>query len=141
MAKHFIPERKVEGSHEMRKVDRPDSVVVVAELENGALIEYHFSGVSRLAGKVEVYGNDGSIIYYLSSRSLYKAEPGQEDISAVPIPQEGLRAVEAEFIAAIRSGAPVWPSFYDGLKYMEFTEAVFRSVDEGKSISLPFEGY
>ena len=31
------------------------------------------------------------------------------------------------------------PSFWDGLKYMEMTEAIFRSCKENKTVSLPFE--
>ena len=141
VAKHFITHRKVEGSSQMRKVDRPDSVAVVGEMENGALIEYHFSGMSRPAEKVEVYGSDGTLIYDLSNCQIFGAKSDQEELSEIPIPEEGLRKVEVDFIAAIRDGEPVWPSFYDGLKYMEFTEAVFRAADEKKTISLPLEGY
>jgi predicted dehydrogenase len=48
--------------------------------------------------------------------------------------------VEADFIAAVRAGqrAP-WPTFWDGLKYMELTEAICRSADQGRTIELPFD--
>lgn len=46
--------------------------------------------------------------------------------------------VELEFINAIRGIAPVKnTTFEDGVRYMEFTEAVTRSAQEGKAIALP----
>jgi predicted dehydrogenase len=56
-------------------------------------------------------------------------------------PEEERRwEAEAEFIAAVRAGSrKVEPSFHDGLKYMEMTEAIFRSIETGKTIELPLE--
>ena len=44
--------------------------------------------------------------------------------------------VERDFIDAIRTGREVHPDFYDGLKYMELTEAIMLSADEGERVSL-----
>jgi hypothetical protein len=33
----------------------------------------------------------------------------------------------------------VSPSFTEGIKYIEFTEAVYRSSAEGRAIDLPFD--
>ena len=57
-----------------------------------------------------------------------------------PIPAELVREweVEAEFIRAIREGTPVEPSFYDGLNYMEFTEAVYRAGRSGSRVEIPW---
>jgi predicted dehydrogenase len=46
--------------------------------------------------------------------------------------------VEAQFVASIREGKPVTlTSFEDGVRYMEFTEAAWRSWQEGRAIDLP----
>ena len=46
--------------------------------------------------------------------------------------------MEEEFISAIRGREEVThTSFEDGVKYMEFTEAVTRSAQTGKAVSLP----
>jgi hypothetical protein len=46
--------------------------------------------------------------------------------------------VEEEFINAIRGQEEIThTSFEDGVKYMEFTEAVTRSMQEGRVIALP----
>ena len=46
--------------------------------------------------------------------------------------------MEEEFINAIRGKEQVThTSFEDGVKYMEFTEAVTRSAESGQSVNLP----
>jgi predicted dehydrogenase len=62
----------------------------------------------------------------------------------VPIPEEkaGGWRVEADFVAAIREGAPVeLTDFATGVTYMEFTEAVARSAQAGEPVELPLEAY
>ena len=46
--------------------------------------------------------------------------------------------MEEEFVNAIRGQEKVSHTPFDvGIKYMEFTEAVTRSMSEGKAIALP----
>ena len=46
--------------------------------------------------------------------------------------------MEEEFISAIRGNEKVtYTSFEDGVRYMEFTEAVARSAQSGKMVRLP----
>ena len=41
---------------------------------------------------------------------------------------------------AVREGKrTAEPSFWDGLKYMEMTEAIFRSAKTGQAVELPFD--
>jgi predicted dehydrogenase len=45
--------------------------------------------------------------------------------------------VEEDFIDSIREGKPVTlVNFEDGLKYMEFTDAVWHSWNEGRAIDI-----
>jgi hypothetical protein len=60
----------------------------------------------------------------------------------IPIPadKEGRWRVEADFIASIRHKAPVrFTDFAAGVAYMEFTEAVARSAQDGVAVELPLE--
>ena len=51
----------------------------------------------------------------------------------------GTWRVEEEFINAIRGIEQIThTSFQDGVRYMEFTEAVTRSAQSGEKINLPF---
>jgi hypothetical protein len=52
--------------------------------------------------------------------------------------------VEQDFVNAVRAaqqGQPwqVSPDFYEGLKYMEFIEAVLRSAHTRCAVDLPFK--
>lgn len=57
---------------------------------------------------------------------------------AVPDELAGKWRVEEEFINAIRGIEPVkLTPFATGVKYMEFTEAVARSMASGEKVALP----
>jgi hypothetical protein len=61
-------------------------------------------------------------------------------LQEIPIVPEkaGSWRVEEEFINAIRGKEEIkLTTFADGVKYMEFTEAVARSAALGKAINLP----
>jgi predicted dehydrogenase len=46
--------------------------------------------------------------------------------------------VEQDFVESIRDGTPVrLVSFEDGVRYMEFTDAVWRSWTEGRAVDVP----
>jgi predicted dehydrogenase len=52
--------------------------------------------------------------------------------------KQGKWRVEEEFVNAIRGQEKIThTSFDDGVKYMEFTEAVTRSAQTGQAVSLP----
>ena len=56
----------------------------------------------------------------------------------IPKRKEGEWRVEKEFVNAIRGLESIThTSFEDGVKYMEFSEAVTRSAQSGTKISLP----
>ena len=57
----------------------------------------------------------------------------------LPIPEDEVAewTVEEDFIGAIQGGPQGDTSFYEGVKYMEFTEAVSRSVEQGRTVHLP----
>ena len=57
---------------------------------------------------------------------------------AIPATEESRWRVEEEFVNAIRGIQPVClTTFEDGVRYMEFTEAVARSEQTGTAIPLP----
>jgi predicted dehydrogenase len=143
-----------------RPVGTPDSVQVLAVLENGARATYHFSGVTPFGqtASIQLFGSDGVLHYDLltdrirgaSRRADLLPSPsgrgaGGEgiklaDLPEIVIPAEkaGVWNVEADFIAAIRESRPIeLTTFEAGVAYMEFTEAVARSAETGESVALP----
>lgn len=141
--KTHTPQRKDPATGEMREVRIAESVSIAAEFENGAIASYSFSGVTRFAphNTIQLYGTEGTLIYDLDTDEIRGARVGDPDAAVIPVPDDLIRewTVEADFIHAIRDGTPVEPSFQDGLRYMEFTEAVYRSHADGVRIHLPFE--
>jgi predicted dehydrogenase len=56
----------------------------------------------------------------------------------IPPEEHGRWRVEEEFINAIRGREKVTRTrFEDGVRYMEFTEAVIRSAQSGQAVNLP----
>jgi len=149
----FTARRKDPETGAMRAVQIPDSVGVTGELENGAHYVHTFTGVApnNFGDSIEIYGTKGALVYDVGSHqvSLGKVEsqkigrPGQampkEPPQPVEIPaaERGEWRVEADFASAIRQGTPVFPNFQDGVDYMNFVEAVGRSMTEGRTIYLP----
>ena len=162
------PPAQVRQGTGQTNVERPDTLTVAAELESGALFSGLWSGVARLAGDlnaIEIYGSEGTIRYTSTtelrsgtggtsmvrhiaatdapgSGRILAARAGEEQLREVPIPDSEARTwtAEADFIQAVREGKrDPEPSFWDGLKYMEVTDAVFRSAAEGRAVDLPYD--
>ena len=140
----FMPKRKDPESGEVRDVDVPDSVSVLAEMSSGAQAVYHVSGVTRFAGsaRIEAYGGEGTLHYDVDTDRIFGAEASGDELAEMDIPPEKERGwtVEEDFIAAIREDGPITlTSFEDVVKYMEFTEAVRRSADAVRRVLLPLQ--
>lgn len=134
-----------------RPVGTPDSVQVLAVLENGARASYHFSGAVSFGQALEIhlYGSGGVLSYDLLSDSLRgasklqgKKEARADQLEDIPIPPDKARSwrVEADFVDAIRQGKPITlTDFATAVQYMEFTEAVAQSAEEGVAVDLPLD--
>lgn len=121
----------------------PDHIDILAEMACGAQAQMKFSaimGCAEQAWDCWLYGSDGSLHLDMRAKKLFGAKKGDDAMQEINVPDEkkGEWRVEAEFIDAIRGKAPIQlTTFTEGLKYMEFTEAVARSADSGESVSLP----
>lgn len=144
MAHTYTPQRP-SASGGMDPVERPDTVTVLAELENGAMATIGCSGVARHAREsngFEIFGTEGVIRYLSGPDKIYIGKNSDSGLHELVLQPEEERqwTAEVDFIQAIREGRrTVEPTFWDGLKYMEMTEAIFRSIETGKAIDLPFE--
>lgn len=120
----------------------PDQVEILCEMESGPLVHMRFSTITGLApaDRVWLFGTDGTLSLDSSTMTLYGGRRGDSQLKEVQIPPEkqGGWRVEEEFVNAIRGLEPVThTNFEDGVRYMEFTEAVTRSAQSGKKVHLP----
>tara|TARA_Y100000590_G_scaffold45437_2_gene48286 strand:- start:55867 stop:56901 length:1035 start_codon:yes stop_codon:yes gene_type:complete len=129
----------LEGQEE--KVDVPDHVEIVCEMGFGGLGHFRFSSVTGFAqAGAWIFGSKGTLFFDFKSSKLFGGQSGEETLSEIHIPEnkKGFWRVEEEFINAIRGIEIVThTTFEDGVRYMEFTEAVTKSAELGKAVSLP----
>lgn len=145
----FIPVRIDPESGVRRPVGTPDSIQVMTVLENGARAVYHLSAVLPFGHGtgIHLHGSEGALHYDLETDRIHgvskrrdaRSGAALEEIPIAPERAGGWR-VEAEWVEAIRTGAPVrFTDFATGVAYMEFTEAVARSAQHGVAVALPLE--
>jgi len=140
MGKTFVKMRLNPGRNTMQAVRIPEHLNVIADMACGAQASFFISNVAGLAAPSEVFlfGSKGTIRF--SQGKLYSGRRDDSTLQEITIPpgEEGGWRVEEEFINAIRGRETVTHStFEDGVKYMAFTEAVARSMAEGRGIPLP----
>lgn len=132
--------QRLDDEGRSRAVDVPESLAVAAALESGATAVYHISSVARLGAgaAIEMHGTEGA--FKLQNGAAWIAGDGDSEFRQLAVRDEdrGGWRVEADFVDAIRDGAAVThTSFANGVKYMEFTEAVQISLNEGRRVQLP----
>ncbi|GBD11299.1 1,5-anhydro-D-fructose reductase [bacterium HR23] len=141
MTKVVVKQRR-DGEGLLRAVEVPDHVDILCEFACGAQGHLRFSAVTGLAPRNEVwlFGSEGTLLLDADTMTLYGGRRGDKALRVIPIPPEkaGRWRVEEEFINAIRGKEKVkLTTFEDGVRYMEFTEAVIRSAQTGQAIPLP----
>jgi predicted dehydrogenase len=140
MTRVSVKQRKNSGGI-IQTASVPDHVDVLSEMACGAQARFQFSTVTGLAPGPEVwlFGSEGTLRYDASSEKLLGARRGETALHEIAIPAElaiGWR-VEEEFINAIHGVEKVkFTTFEDGLKYMQFTEAVSRSAASGVAVGV-----
>jgi predicted dehydrogenase len=135
----FVTERNDEYGKPHR-IDVPDSLGVLAELERGGRVTYRVSTVLHAphdTNGISVYGSKGTLHWETGDRMSF-ARLGEQPAPLEPdAGTAGEWRVEQDFVDSIREGKPVeLTNFEDGLHYMRVTEAVYRSRNEGRAINI-----
>ncbi len=130
--------RNADGN--LQSVRIPDHIDIISEMECGAQATMKFSAVTGHSGPLEVYlyGTEGTLKY--SGERLFlgrREDPGLSEIE-IPADEQSSWRVEQEFVNAIRGEEEVrLTTFSEGLRYMEFTEAVALSMQNQQVVHLP----
>ena len=131
-----------DGSGVRRHITIPDQVEILAEMASGPIVRMRVSTVLGFspADSVWLFGTDGTLHLDSGSMTLRGGRRGDSGMSDIEIPekQQGAWRVEEEFVNAIRGVEEVThTSFEDGVRYMEFSEAVTRSAQSSMKVDLP----
>ncbi|HEY7037984.1 MAG TPA: Gfo/Idh/MocA family oxidoreductase [Methylomirabilota bacterium] len=140
MTKIAVPRRKdaAGGAHEIRV---PDHVDILVQFRRGAVGHLRFSAITALAPSPEawLFGSEGTVRLEADARRLSGGRRGEDALKEIPIPPKtriGWR-VEEEFVNAIRGREKITRTgFEDGVRYMEFTDAVTRSATTGQTVEV-----
>lgn len=140
MGKTFVKMRPDPDTGQMQAVRIPEHLDVIAELACGAQVHIGLSQVCGFGDSfgITLFGNRGTLQF--KDGKLFGGQAGDQGLVEITVPphEQGKWRVEEEFINAIRGLEKVsHTTFEDGLKYMQFTEAVTRSIQEGRSMALP----
>ena len=133
---------RIDSDGNMKSVRIPEHIDVLGELTCGAQLHMQISSVTGLAGQPEaiIFGSDGTLRF--SENKLFGGQKTDDELMEIDISKEdeGAWRVEEEFVNAIRGEEVITHTDFDtGVKYMEFTEAVNRSMMSGNTITLPLQ--
>ena len=141
-ARVVVPSRVEPESGERVPIAIPDSLGVFADMANGARCTYAVSSVAGggdrdSAGTIDIYGSEGRLHW----RAGDKAEWGlhRQDLRPLtPDPRTDHEwQVEDDFVQSIwRGKAVTLTNFRDGVRYMRFTDAVWKSWNEGVAVEV-----
>lgn len=143
MSKVFVRQRRDPQTGHNSAIRVPEHVDVIADMVCGAQAHMQFSSVTGLAKdtfQAWIHGSEGTLCLDVESDKLYGGDRKKPELREITIParKAGHWRVEEEFVNAVRGIEKVkLTTFADGVKYMEFTEAVARSAESGRAVTLP----
>lgn len=130
----FTPKRRRQDGS-LADVRIPESITILGGYADGSRFVGHFSGVEAGSGRNEIRlnGESGCLRVDFATGALFFTPVGGNE-EQVEIPESSRRGwrVEEDFVASIRTGAPVRLTCFEaGVGYMRFTEAMFHSCERG----------
>jgi predicted dehydrogenase len=140
MTKVAVPRRK-DQTGAWQEVKVPDHVDILVTFKSGAVGHLRFSSLTALAPPPEawIFGSEGTLRVEPEAKRLSGGRRGDTALAEIAIPAEkriGWR-VEEEFVGAIRGRETIThTNFEDGVRYMEFTDAVARSAATGQAADV-----
>lgn len=136
----FVRSRVDVESGQSLPIAVPDSLGALTRMANGARAIYRVGTLlhdAADANGVSIYGSRGTL-HWRADDTMRLSLRGEEPRAMEPDPgTAGSWRVEADFVDSIRLGTPVeLTSFADGVRYMQTTEAIARSIRTGARVDV-----
>ena len=145
VGRSVVPHRKDEAGRRVPMMI-PDPIDIIGEMEQGGQMRFAVSSAIGLAAtEVYLFGTDGTLAVRVidgQTFGLFGGQRGDATLSPIDVPAEkrGKWRVEEEFVRAVRGLESVTHTdFATGVRYMEWTDAVTRSLRGRRRVQLPLE--
>ena len=140
MSKIHVPYRR-NSKGELVSVSIPDHVDILYELANNAQVHMRMSATTghSTGNQMWFYGTEGTI-YIDQKQNVFGGRQDEDGLSEIENPSESQAyyRVEEEFSNAIRGVEQItMVPFETGVHYIEWSEAVSRSAQTRKMVTLP----
>ena len=142
-----VPHRK-DASGRRVAMTIPDHIDIVGQFAQGGQIRFNVTtviGHAAAAVDVSIFGTEGTLRLLQNHGGPMELHAGRrggaglEPVVIDPAKRGGWR-VEEEFVNAIRGSEPVTHTdFQTAVNYMEWTDAVARSMRTGNTVPLPLD--
>ena len=140
----FTPRRHAGPDGPLVDVRTPEAVTAIAEMESGASVTSVQSGLAHFGeDRIEVYGDEGTLVYRADSDRLLGARKGAEGLAPLDVPSEfeDSWTVERDFIRMVRGEIDeMFLTFDDGVENMAYLDACHRSASEGGWVDVQGSG-
>lgn len=157
-----VRERKVAGSHAVVQADAEGACAFIGEMASGAQVSVQVRRVAYVSNcqRLELYGSNGVLVYHADPKDgtwisgrVQGAKAGERVLTEMPIPErlrEGLDLSDLgaavgtflfahlarRFVHGVRTGQPVTPSFFEGVKPQEVLDAIVQSAAEQRWVAI-----
>jgi predicted dehydrogenase len=140
--KILVPRRNDDDGNS-HVISIPDHVEILCDTYSGPTMHIRFTDVlgHTLNDTIWIYGTEGTLRIDGTEKKIFGGQKSDANLLEIPIKKEfeGDWRVEEEFINAIRGEEEIThTTFQDGVRYMEFIEAVTASSNLGEKVYLPF---
>ena len=141
-----VTPHRIDDQGRRKPMEIPDHIDVIGEMEQGGQMRFNVSSVLGHApdmADVHIFGTEGTIRLRQpvgGDLELMAGKRGDKALKPVKMRKGDIGGwrVEEEFVNAVRGKEPVTHTdFQTGVRYMEWTEAVTRSLRTGAAIRLP----
>lgn len=141
-----VVRHRLDADGRRKAMEIPDHIDVIGEMEQGGQMRFNVSSVLGHApdmADVHIFGTEGTIRLRQpvdGDMELTAGKRGDKALKPVKMRKGDIGGwrVEEEFVNAVRGKEPVTHTdFQTGVRYMEWTEAVTRSLRTGAAIRLP----